>query len=95
MCFYLTSGRPIEDIKTPVGGRHPMIASLTKQSHRRAVRTGDYGEMIYSEWNVLFIALPIRFGVTAVRCSSKTERIVMAVVDLVNSLTFAKGRGSF
>ena len=48
----------MEDIKTPVGGRHHMTASLTKQSHRRAVRTGDYGQIIDSEWSFSFIALP-------------------------------------
>ena len=58
MCFYLTSGRPVEAVNTPVGGRYPMTASLTKQSHRRAVRMGDYGQIIDSEWSFWFFALP-------------------------------------
>ena len=37
--------------------------------------------------------LDIRFGVVAVRCTSKRERFVAAVVDLVNSHTLAKGYG--
>ena len=58
-CFHLTPGRPIEDAKTTVGGRHPMAASLTKQSHRRAVTTVDYGQQIIDrEWSFWFIALP-------------------------------------
>ena len=38
--------------------------------------------------------LDIRFVVAAVRCTSKRERFVAAVVDLVNSHTLAKGYGS-
>ena len=38
--------------------------------------------------------LDIRFGVAAVRCTSKRERFPAAVFDLVNSHTFAKGHGS-
>ena len=35
--------------------RAAMAASLTNQSHRRVVRTGDYGQTLDSEWNFVLL----------------------------------------